>query len=364
MTLFELPELVDLIAYLLAPNDLARMIKEDYLAQQLLESEEEKKGKFTVLSKYGPWIQELFLSFFDSSMASPDLLVSRQANLTISPESNTTDKLGPLVLKACPNLKKLTVNHIPDACLGLLAVTLRSHLRELSAIELYCPFVPNKDSPIAEMLAACHAGWKHVRISILGIHSAEALIKHCPTLEALEVHETRGWTSSHLYRILSSCPRIHTFATLVDGESRATHETHFLAQDFIDFNHTSNSLAPWKSESSLKVFKAKVMGIPRPGVTPYDHYKPAPEKVLREAYPGQSQELQHQVYKRLARFSHLEILQLGHESRDVGDLFLFDEGDADYQCECLEMSLKSGLWILEGLKELRVLNVMRMETKI
>ncbi|KAF9200959.1 hypothetical protein BGZ59_002978, partial [Podila verticillata] len=315
------------------------LVQEDYLAQHQRQPKNEEERKFSVLSKYGPWIHELTLS-------------------------SLNDRLGPAILQNCPELKKLTVRFMSDACIGILAATLRSHLRKLTTIEQDGFWVQNTDSAMAEMLSTCHAGWKYIRIPVLGVHSVDALIKHCPTLEALEVRETPGWSSSHMHQILSSCPKIHTFATIVDGESRAAHETHFLAKDFIDFDQTSNSLAAWKSESSLKVFRAKVMGIPRPGVVPHDHYEPPPEKVLREAYPGQSQELQHRVYERLARFSHLEKLQLGHDSRDVGDEFLYIDGDVDYQYECLEMSLKSGLWILEGLDQLRVLNVMRMETRI
>ncbi|KAF9318245.1 hypothetical protein BG003_011639 [Podila horticola] len=396
MPFFDVPELVELIPSLLTTYDLAQcvrvnktwhalyipflwrcipgtshghhrlreLIQEDYLAQQQLQLEEAEERKFSVLSKYGPWIQELALSDFNYILAPPGSQVNHLANFSTFPESTPTNRLGPVILQACPNLQKLTVNCASVADIDLLAAALRSHLRKLSAIELIGYFYSDPDSAIAEMLLACLAGWKNIRLPVMGIHSAEALIKHCPTLEALEVENTPGWTSAHMHQILSSCPRIHTFVTMVNGESRDAHETHFLAKDFINFDHTSNSLTSWKSESSLKVFRAKIMGIPRPGVTPYDHYEPPPEKVLREAYPGQSHELQHGVYKRLARFSHLEKLQLGHDTRDVGDELLYIYGDIDYQYECLEMSLNSGLWILEGLKELRVLDVTRMETKI
>lgn len=396
MPFFDILELIELIPSLLTTHDLAQcvrvnktwqaiftpflwrcipgtsgdetrfcqLVQEDYLAQHQLQPEGEEERKFSVLSKYGPWIQELTLSTLSYFPGLSDSQANSQANTSASPEFPTTGGLGPAILQGCPNLKKLTVRLMTDACSGLLAATLKSHLRNLTAIEQDGYFVQNTDSAVAEMLSACHAGWKYIRLPILGVHSAEALIKHCPTLEALKVKETPGWSSAHMHQILSSCPRIHTFETLADEESRVVHRTHFLAKDFIDFDQTSNSLAAWKSESSLKVFRAKVMGIPRPGVTPYDHYEPPAEEVLREAYLGQSQELQHLVYERLARFSHLEELHLGHESRDVGDEFLYIDGDADYQYECLEMTLKSGLWILEGLSELRVLSVMRMETRI
>ncbi|KAF9197631.1 hypothetical protein BGZ59_005273, partial [Podila verticillata] len=171
-----------------------------------------------------------------------------QANISAFPESPTTDRLGPAILRSCPELKKLKVRYMSDAGVGILAATLKSHLRKLRTIELdgYFYFARNTDSVMAEMLSACHAGWKYIRISVLGVHSVEALIKHCPTLEALEVGETPGWSSAHMHQILSSCPKIHTFVTMDDGEYRVTHKTHFLAKDFIDFDQASSSLAAWK----------------------------------------------------------------------------------------------------------------------
>ncbi|KAG0299077.1 hypothetical protein BGZ98_010351, partial [Dissophora globulifera] len=125
-------------------------------------------------------------------------------------------------------------------------------------------------------------------------------------------------------------------------------------------------------ESSLRVFHAKILGIPRSDVTTDRHGFPR-EDVLQETYPGQTQELQCQVYERLARFTHLTKLGLGHDDRDLGFVhggyindvdgnFVF--GDSYYQYDCLEMTLKSGLGILEGLKKLKELNVMRMTTRI
>lgn len=63
---------------------------------------------------------------------------------------------------------------------------------------------------------------------------------------------------------------------------------------------------------------------------------------------------------------------MGHEDRDLNcyvrdywsDKQEKDFDDEDYQCSCSEMSSKSGLERLEGLKELRVLSVVRMATRI
>ncbi|KAG0248566.1 hypothetical protein BG011_010136 [Mortierella polycephala] len=166
------------------------------------------------------------------------------------------------------------------------------------------------------------------------------------------MEQTPGLTSAHMQQILASRPRLHIFVTLADGQYISPEVTHFLPKDFIDLDPASNSLKPWKCESSHKVFSAKIMGIPRPDITLSFYGLP---------------QLQRGVYERLARLTHLEQLDLGHDDRDFGseDLFVVDVngkyvyGDPHYQYDCLEMGPKNGLGILEGLRELRELSVMR-----
>ncbi|KAF9920751.1 hypothetical protein BGZ65_010949, partial [Modicella reniformis] len=61
-------------------------------------------------------------------------------------------------------------------------------------------------------------------------------------------------------------------------------------------------------------------------------------------------QIQGQVYDRLSRLINLETLWLGHQ--------VFPQFD------CLEMSLRSGLHRLRGLRELSEMNVWRMKTRI
>ncbi|KAG0300185.1 hypothetical protein BGZ98_009380 [Dissophora globulifera] len=147
---------------------------------------------------------------------------------------------------------------------------------------------------------------------------------------------------------------------------------HFVAKDFIDLDSASDALKPWKCESSLRVFHAKILGIPRSDITTDRRGFPRLD-ILQETYPGQTQELQSRVYERLARFTRLEKLGLGHDDRDLDSIILDSInntngnhvfGDVDHQYDCLEMTLKSGLGILEALKNVKELNVMRMATRI
>ncbi|KAF9096558.1 hypothetical protein BGX23_010969 [Mortierella sp. AD031] len=291
-------------------------------------------------------------------------------------------------LRECTHLKTLYLVEGDRVSLSLLAETFRTNgLPNLDDIVVSSVEGEIDDvvalAELADMLSACRKGWRSVAVPTLDTFSADALVQHCPTLESLKVTMTPGLTSTHIRQILSSSPNLHTFVTAENGEAVYSKVMPILAEDFIDLDPATDTLRPWPCESKLKLFNAKVLGIPRPDVTLTYYGRPREEfhdvdgnavavDVLQETHPGQGRELQRRVYERLSRFTHLEVLGLGHDVRGFGGegrlvedaegVFIF--GDKDYQYECLEMSLDAGLWLLEGLKELQILNVMRMTTSI
>ncbi|KAF9085784.1 hypothetical protein BGX29_001774 [Mortierella sp. GBA35] len=300
-------------------------------------------------------------------------------------ESLTVDNIHPgwiWALRERDHLKKLVIGSTEPGAHQVLADILRAgYLPNLDDIEVQWT---EEGDGLANMLSACRKGWRSVTLSTLDALSADALVQHCPTLESLMFRMTPGLTSAHMRKILSSSPNLHTFITLDDGEYVSPEVTYFLAEDFIDRDPATGAIKPWLCESSLKVFRAKVLGIPRPDVTLTHYGRPREElldedgavigvvDVLQEAYPGQSRELQRRVYERFSRFTHLEILGLGHDDRDFGAEYNYVENaegecvlrDDHYQYECLDMSLGTGLSKLGGLRELRELNIMRMATSI
>ncbi|KAF9124562.1 hypothetical protein BGW39_008114 [Mortierella sp. 14UC] len=292
-------------------------------------------------------------------------------------------------LAECTSLKRLKVVCIDRPEVRLLTKILRnsggdsSGLSNLDDIELdyleqEAVNVTGED--ITALLLANRKGWRNIGLSSLRTEqSVEALIHHCATLELLRVNEAPGLTSAHMHHILSSSPRLHTFTTLADGEYPYPEVAYFLPEDFIDLDPITNTLRPWSCESTLRRFCAKIEHIPRPDVT-LTHYglpRTEPEEgivveVLQETRTGQSHELQARIYERLARFTQLESLALGHDDRDFGNESLFiigpdgdpTFGDQHFQYDCLSFSLDSGLQALEALRGLKKLNVFRMATAI
>ncbi|KAG0312061.1 hypothetical protein BGZ97_011466 [Linnemannia gamsii] len=268
----------------------------------------------------------------------------------------------------CEGLKEYT-NIYPPSWSQFL-----NGLPNLNTIEIddwhHC--VSDKDR--AAMFSADHKGWRSVSLYELGPLTAEALTNHCSTLETLDLRMATGLTSALMLQILSSSPRLHTFRTLIDDYAHDNkywnkEETYISAVDFIDADPVSNTFKPWACESTLKIFRAKISGIPRPDIKiTFGGHDLEEGMVLEEVYHGQSQDIQSRVYDRLARLTRLENLELGNEDRDLKSEIFYDdycEGDERFQqYECLSMTLESGLWRLEGLKDLRVLSVVRMEERI
>ncbi|KAI1300361.1 hypothetical protein EDD11_006289 [Mortierella claussenii] len=87
----------------------------------------------------------------------------------------------------------------------------------------------------------------------------------------------------NMRQTLASNPRLQTFVTLNGGSNPVPEAAHFMPEDFIDLDHASNSLKPWKCESSLRMFRAKILGIPPPDVVVYRYWL-SRENGLQEIY--------------------------------------------------------------------------------
>lgn len=345
------------------------------------EDKDEEEGLLPSLKELSVTYDERYLPSMSIKYPHPPVwprLLRRCPNLE-SLYINTSDHSWIQTLQVCVSLKSLEVEILESESCGLLVTTIKTYLPNLDTINIYDENEELTDEDRALVISACQKGWRSIGVINAGPLTIKAVVEHCSTLEVLNLRKADGLTSELMVHILSSSPRLETFITLAeddfdDNMSINDEETHFLAEDFIDAAaDAANTLRPWACESTLKVFRAKITGIPRPDIAQTYSGQPLEEgMVLPEAYPGHSLDLQGRVYERLARLTRLERLELGHEDRcfsyNSGYYWSKEEewgiGDMEYQCACLEMSLKSGLGRLERLKSLRVLSVVRMATKI
>ncbi|KAG0013505.1 hypothetical protein BGZ82_002114, partial [Podila clonocystis] len=287
--------------------------------------------------------------------------------------------LKELVLDHCWNKDELSMwDWFWRGCCNVERLELRTWKADLThdlaaRIRLYLPKVNSVVvkhtmlwKAIAPLLSACVRGLKNIRMeATLDQMACEALAKHCATLEVLELKNILTVSSKTLQRVLSSAPRLRALITIDEKWRHRSRIPYLDANDFIDLDSLSNTLNPWASETSLKVLKAKITCIPRPDIFNVLAVGRRFDTVT-ETYAGEGRHLQRRVLDRLARFTNLEELCLGHDTRaNIFPESLYDGGASeDYQYDCLEMTLESGLDQLKDLKNLRVLDVQRMEQRI
>ncbi|KAK3810907.1 MAG: hypothetical protein J3Q66DRAFT_350467 [Benniella sp.] len=267
-------------------------------------------------------------------------------------EKSISKTFWPWLWKRCSRIEKLHVDALDRFILQSLPVSMSTTMFNLDKICLGAGYMIGQhltDNVVAALLSGSRKGWKVVQAgssSEFGNDAVEALTKHVSTLEELSVGMCHGPTGNDLVQILASAPRLHTFGFC--GE-RSTGNMYpcFSADKFVDRDPSTGSLATWACETSLKVLIAKIRGIPRPDLSGQNE----------DTQSSQGQAIQTLVHDRLARLIHLETLWLGNRP---------DESlqNRNEQCDCLEMSLESGLYKLTGLKRLKELIVSGMKTKI
>ncbi|KAF9923747.1 hypothetical protein FBU30_006207 [Linnemannia zychae] len=266
-------------------------------------------------------------------------------------------------LESCIHLRRLVVFQIESESIQVFAETLATSLPHLDSFEIsplyeYSSLAPRMRE-LVPMLSACRAGWRSIKLPTLDNLCADELVRHCATLEELDVRQVDNLDRQQLVQILSKSPKLKIFSMLDSDSNKVIDRGHIPAADFIDLDDSTKEPKPWACESTLKVFRARISSIPRPGLT----------SKVKENYPGESFDLQKSVYKRLASFRRMERLELGNRGPDnhytSGEFISGGETDVmGNQTDCLEMTLASGLGALEGLKELKELSVMRMACPI
>ncbi|KAF9921786.1 hypothetical protein FBU30_008143 [Linnemannia zychae] len=210
-----------------------------------------------------------------------------------------------------------------------------------------------------------------------------AFLRHVSTLEYIEFkhHSVNG---KILEALLCSCPHLNTLRAL-DKEA----EFHSIE---LNIDARSGFEKSWACEN-IEVLECRIVKVPRPDLIINSAYDasilvflpplqtaanmPSVDALSDQIQTAQRQShaLQRKILQQLGRLTHLRSLVLGcRESRygiralQSGSITIIGANtiamDRDYQRECLELSLESGLEELAGLRELEVLDVTDMIHRI
>lgn len=205
--------------------------------------------------------------------------------------------------------------------------------------------------------------------------TAQSIARVCTTdLVRLNIGGASQFGSKGMQAVLTSCQDLRQFDSFNDDKTISYVYTSYpsiSAEDMIS--------RPWVCRW-LTLLHLEILDIPRPDIT-VDGSGDALQLFggKESATKEESHEIQRKVYSQLGALSCLEELYLGHRQyadkrstileEGIGsDYDMEDEdeeeeeeedtvGTDDFQMNCLEFSLESGLYLLAGLKELRILDV-------
>jgi hypothetical protein len=238
----------------------------------------------------------------------------------------------PWLFKRCGQVEVLEVRKFRGT-LEVLTQAMMTHMPNLNQCTLGTGQQSHRipDVAIAKLLSGSCNGWKRVKLgeaTVLGDMAMNALEKHYPTLEALDLSGSSWLSDNEVVQVLCSCANLQSF-TIPDtiGELGA--------EAFIDLDPGTGSLKPWKCETTLKELRIGVTGTARLGWT---------DEGGEAGFP----EIHDRLFDRLARLTNLETLCLG------------DGGFEGY----LDMRLGGGLHKLSGLRSLKELSVRGLVTNV
>ncbi|KAG0208158.1 hypothetical protein BGX28_000773 [Mortierella sp. GBA30] len=302
----------------------------------------------------------------DTRIQHPNGKVWKLKKLAIKGDLTGSGNLNWLpLLRRSTQLVTIHMDLFTDRAMEKLASTLKHYCPQITEMTLRCSTGgPQEDGRVAELIGSSLA-WKHLSMSFFhgfGPLSTTALIKHSITLETLVLEECDGFSSEDIQTVLSSCPNLRTFRAMTSNGRDFSSTVYLDANEMVD--------SPWVCHR-LENLKLVITGIARPDLR-VDQYG---EPLTGPLHDGiiQGFELQRIVYRQLGQLTRLQELWLGHDKQDLDDEENYHrtevEGqwrfiDPDEQFECLEFSLRSGLDLLDGLKDLRVLNLDRLRTRI
>ncbi|KAF8937704.1 hypothetical protein BGZ58_002299 [Dissophora ornata] len=290
-------------------------------------------------------------------------------------------------LRRCRHLESLSLQSLDSSlsnkseCLGS---TLTEHCPSLQELILNRPSDSFRDADLARLILAPAEGWRRLHITYslnFGLLSSEAVVEKCGRLEYLAIEGSGGFESRFLQRLLSKCKSLKYLEAITESEIPFLNNVYLDARDII----TSS----WVCQDTLQSLKVIIPNIPRPDVKEGPGRWPLTGP-LHDGTIQDGAELQRRVLAQIGRMTRLECLWLGHDDQDPeregqdnygpslsGMIVYLDRG---FQYSCLELSLSSqsdgingddssgsvggGLELLEGLKELKGLDVRRMSHRI
>ncbi|KAG0274370.1 hypothetical protein BGZ96_004354 [Linnemannia gamsii] len=296
------------------------------------------------------------------------------------------------VLARCSHLVRLEFGSIDCRIADLLALGDGTG----SLLRTLCPCLTElalrgvillRDARLAALLRSSKLGWRVLELDELVrfSHNAYAVIVECvsTTLEVLRINRWRGLYPAWCSHLLSTTTqgqfrrlegvsngKVDAITKEFTVHAQNTYEDHRVEMARQKNQGQRTDIWSWIALGpSMEYLQLAIEGVPRPDVVCWRSGEPLPIQSMSHCHRYKAQKW---IYRQLASMSGLQELILGKPDLNMSCISFrgldasmssieiedaLSPGFATYQYDCLEFSLESGLDILSGLKELRVLDV-------
>jgi hypothetical protein len=278
-------------------------------------------------------------------------------------------------LLRCPNIETIRLHRLDDKAIRSLPLFINSACHKLSCLE-WRKSVYDDEDLIADLIRLTKLGWRELRLphlALFGTFAFSALMESVGTLEVLRIESAEELELNAFVDVLCSARKLRRLEGIADGQRhRNTSEFWLYAQEVYLDHVEGGSDRSWVLGPSMEHLQLRIEGVPRPDVL---YYQNGHDLGVQEAEldPALRFDVQRWIYTQLGRMTGLQELILGLQNLSANtmrfaevvssmDAVVQEEealrnGVRMFNYQSLELSLESGLDLLAGMKEMRMLDV-------
>ncbi|KAH7032427.1 hypothetical protein BKA57DRAFT_477205 [Linnemannia elongata] len=311
---------------------------------------------------------EYYLAKSESFHALKEIIITGGGENNINP-----NRL--VFLFRCPNVETVRLHRLDSNAMKALRALLMAGCPKLVNLE-WRKGTHDPEEFILGLLEASRLGWRELRLPDMpefGMDSWETLMNHVGTLEVLRIESAEHLAPNAMVNLLCSARRLRRLEGIVDRQR--TRFTVELAVDAYDafLDHVEGGVdRSWVLGPSMEHLQLQIQRVPRPDVM---YRQSGGELMLQQTGldPARRVPVQGWIYNQLSRMTGLQELIVGlmdlsektmqscgvDRSMDSVALeeALLGRHPHAFNYLSLEFSLESGLDLLKGLKEMRMLDV-------
>lgn len=309
-------------------------------------------------------------------LAKHDPFVALKEVVITGGSQNSIDPNRLFFLVRCPNIETIRLHRLDDTALHTIPVFVNFACHKLINLE-WRKSVYDLEDEIEGLLRLTKEGWKELRLPDIpqfGAFAFEALMDNIDTLEVLRFESSEELQQNAFLDFLCSARKLRRLEGIVDRQrKRFTSEVCVNAQDaYIEHVEGGMGDRSWVLGPAMEHLQLRIQDVPRPDVV---YRQSGGELMIQQTGldPALRFDVQRWIYTQVGRMTGLRELILGVQDLSTGTMkfcgvnpqmnsiemeeAMLETHVHAFNYLSLEFSLESGLGLLAGLKEMRMLDV-------